>query len=100
MSLDVVIAFIAILAGPITAAVTWKLSKRKNEADTDSSIATGATMAVETMVKVMQELREQVSILSMESASLKVENQELRLQIATLKVEIAKLMAGGHHDVQ
>lgn len=91
MNVDILVALLAIIVGPVTAVTTWTLTKKKTSADTDSSIANGANLAVETIMSVMQELREQVAALSREADALKVENGQLRQQIQQLRFEISKL---------
>jgi len=52
-------AFITVGTAPLVAALTWWLSRRKQAAETESSIATGAHTAVETILQVLEELREE-----------------------------------------
>lgn len=79
------------LIGALTTVLAWRLNRRKDSAVTESSIAEGANFAVETMLQVMSELREQVERLTAEAANLKQENRELRVQIGILQAEIRKL---------
>ena len=82
---------IVALIGTLTTLTAWRLNRHKDAAAADSSIAEGANFAVETMLQVMGELREQVERLTAEAANLKQENRELRFQIGILQAEIRKL---------
>lgn len=67
-------ALIPTLMAPLVAGVTWWLSRRKRDAETDSSIAAGAHTAVEAITHVMKELRAELR-------ALEEENDRLRMQL-------------------
>ena len=70
---EVVAALIAMLAAPLAAAVTWRFTKRKQDADTNTSYAQAANVSVETMLAVVNQLRQEVEDLARENAQLRVE---------------------------
>lgn len=86
--------FLTLIVAPLTAVVTWRLSKRKNTAEADSVIVSGANQAVDTMITVLAELRDQVFVLQEEAHALREENQELRRQVRELKNEVKHLKTG------
>lgn len=73
MTTDVIAALLALVAAPLAATVTWKFTKRKTEADTNTSYAQAANVSVETMIAVVNQLRQEVEDLARENASLRIE---------------------------
>jgi transposase len=70
---EVIAAIIAMLAAPLAATVTWRFTKRKTDADTNTSYAQAANVSVETMLAVVNQLRQEVEDLARENAQLRVE---------------------------
>ena len=88
---ELLIALFTLVVAPLTATVTWKFSKRKNKAEADSVIVSGANQAVDTMIVVLSELREQVALLQEETEILRAENRMLHKQVRELKNEVTTL---------
>lgn len=84
ITLPIIIAIIGLLSAPVTVTVTWFVNRRKNTAELYAAMTGASQDAVETMATVVQELREQVRVLS-------VENKELRKHIAELQRQIRVL---------
>lgn len=81
---EVIVAAIAILSAPLAATVTWRLSKRKNLAEVDSTVVRAASVSVETMLQVVAQLR-------LDIAELTEENRILREETAKLHREVQRL---------
>ena len=90
-TVDVITAIMTFLVAPTTAIITWRLSRRKTNAEADSTIVSGAKTTVDTMHLVMNELRFQIEALNTEAEKLRQENAELRRQLRELKVQIRAL---------
>jgi predicted RNase H-like nuclease (RuvC/YqgF family) len=88
---EIVTALVTFLIAPTTAVLTWKLSKRKTNAETDTTIAEGAKATVDAMHSVMSELRLQVKVLAVEAESLRTEADSLRAENAMLKKQVDRL---------
>lgn len=85
---DIVTAVVTFLIAPTTAVLTWKLSRRKTDAEVDTTIAEGAKTTVDAMLSVMNELRAQIQFLHEEAEELRRENQELMMQVSRLQETI------------
>lgn len=92
---EVLIAAVTLLIAPGTAVVTWRLTRRKTEAEADTTIVQGARTTVDAMQAVMNELRLQVQELHRESEELRRENELLKGQVARLQEIISGWEAGG-----
>ena len=68
----------------LTAIVTWRLTKKKNEADTDNVITSSATSAVQTMSTVLETLHNQSDRDRAEVDRLREENEQLRGELDAL----------------
>lgn len=88
VTLPIIIAIIGLLSAPVTVTVTWLMNRRKNTADIYSAMTGASQDAVETMATVVQELREQVRVLSVENKELRKHIAELQRQIRTLESNI------------
>lgn len=88
---EVVAAVIALMAAPIAATVTWRLSRRKQVAEAESTVAQGANLAVETMLRVMSELRREVADLTQEAELLRKENKILHEEVVRLRTIVNNL---------
>ena len=82
---EIITAAVTFLVAPTTAVVTWKLSRRKTNAEVDTTIAEGARTTVDAMQSVMNELRLQIQVLHQEAEELRRENQELKMQVSRLQ---------------
>lgn len=80
MSLDeVIVPLVALVAAPLAAVVTWRLSRRKEIAETGNTMTTSANTAVATMLVVMNELR--------------TENEDLREEVFALTERLEEMLA-------
>lgn len=91
VALEVIAAVVALFAAPIAATVTWRLSRRKHTAEAESTVAQGANMAVETMLRVMEELRREVADLTQEAELLRKENKILHEEVVRLRTIVNNL---------
>lgn len=105
--MDPIIAtlIVGLLATPIAAAATYFLNRKKNSIDSDSAIATGASIAVETITQVLESLREeldetrkelsaaceQLEGMRKQNERLLRENRELINKVAELKAMVEEL---------
>ena len=88
---EILIALITLFVAPATGVVTWRLTKRKQVAEAESTIVAGANQAVDAMVLVMAELRSQLLMLNNQAEALRAENLMLREQVDALRKEIDAL---------
>ena len=88
---EILIALITLFVAPATGVVTWRLTKRKQVAEAESTIVSGANQAVDAMVLVMAELRSQLLMLNNQAEALRAENLMLREQVDALRKEIDAL---------
>lgn len=73
MTTEVIVSIIAMLAAPLAATLTWRFTKRKTDAETHTSYAQAANVSVETMLTVVNQLRQEVDELAKENAQLRIE---------------------------
>jgi len=97
-SSEVIAAFLGLLVAPILATVTWRLYRKKHAAETESHIASGANFAVDAMLKVLEQLRQEVADLTVEAELLRVENSRLHSELSLLK-DMIKELGGNKHEV-
>lgn len=82
--------WIALITGPLGAFVAYILTRKKNQADTTDSIASGATQAVEAITTVLETLREE---LDKTKAELDIVNK----QLIELRIQNEKLIEENKH---
>jgi hypothetical protein len=96
---------LALLAAPIASVLTYSFTRGKQKADTQLSIATGATQAVEAISSVLDSLREeldqtkrelivvtgQLHDMRIQNERLIKENKHLMQKVEELKVLVEKL---------
>lgn len=92
MSPEIIIAVISVLGIPVTMVIQWFLNKRKNKIDLTAALTGASQDAVETMLLVMNDLRQQVENLTKEAECLREENVSLRKETEALKAENQKLL--------
>lgn len=88
-----VAAVIAALSAAFAATVTHFLTKKKQDADVNASIAAGAGAAVDTIADVLDHLRLELDQARKEIAKLREENAALRKSITSLSRKIGELQA-------
>jgi cell division protein FtsB len=84
LSPELVAALTALIAAPLASIVTWRLSRQHQAAQTDSALAQAASVSVDTMLAVMEQLKQDI-------ADLTEENQKLREQTQALHKEVQRL---------
>lgn len=84
LSPELVAAITALVAAPLASIVTWRLSRQHQAAQTDSTLAQAASVSVDTMLQVMEQLKQDI-------ADLTDENQKLREQTQALHEEVQRL---------
>ena len=94
MSAELFLPVLTLVLAPITAAVTWWLSRRKEVAVTHATVAEGASTAVATILEVMKELKHEIAELTNEAEILRRENERLRRLVAELEHKIQQIMKG------
>lgn len=99
---------VGLLATPIAAAVTYFLNRKKNKVDSDTAIATGASIAVETITAVLESLKDELDETrrELEEACKRLENmrkqnelllrenKELLFKVSELKSMVEELQKG------
>ena len=99
---------VGLLAAPVAAAVTYFLNRKKNKVESDTVIATGASIAVETIIAVLESLKEELDETRRELAAavaqlenmrkqnemLLRENKELLMKVSELKAMVEELKKG------
>lgn len=99
---------VGLLATPIAAAATYFLNRKKNNVEADTAIATGASIAVETITAVLESLKEELDETRRELAEacsqlenmrkqnelLLRENKELLMKVSELKAMVEELKKG------
>jgi len=94
MSAELFLPVLTLVLAPITAAVTWWLSRRKEVAVTHATVAEGASTAVATILEVMKELKCEIAELTREAENLRSDNERLRRLVIELEHRIDRLMKG------
>lgn len=84
LSPQLIAALTALVAAPLASIVTWRLSRSHQDAQTDATVAQAASVSVETMLQVMEQLKQDI-------ADLTAENEKLREQTAALHQEVRRL---------
>jgi hypothetical protein len=92
MGAETLAAISALPVALATAWVTWWLSRRKEQAQTHSTIADGAETAVGTILLVMQELRREMQEINAEAELLREENKRLRAMVLKLERRVEELL--------
>lgn len=83
---------IALITGPLGAFVAYILTRKKNQAETTESIATGASQAVDAIAAVLETLREELNATKAELDQVTQQLVELRIQNEKLIEENKQLM--------
>lgn len=89
---SVVVAVIALFAGPIAAFVGWFLNRRKTDTDISNSIATASGDAVAAIKAVMVTLEEELRETQRELSEFKAQNRELEVSLQELQRQNEKLI--------
>lgn len=89
---SVVVAVIALFAGPIAAFIGWLLNRRKTDTDISNSIATASGDAVAAIRSVMQTLEDELKETQRELSEFKAQNRELEASLKELRVQNEKLI--------
>lgn len=96
---------VGLLATPIAAAVTYFLNRKRTNIESHSAIATGASIAVETITTVLENLKEeldetreelakaceQLESMRKQNELLLRENRELLMKVSELKAMVEEL---------
>lgn len=89
---DALIALIVgLMAAPVTAMLTWTLTRPKQRADVHSAMVTSASAAVDTIADVLSEVRQELEEARQEIAALREENQSLHRMVVDLRSQVAEL---------
>ena len=84
--------WLAVIAGPLGAFLSYLFTKDKQKADSQLSIATGATQAVEAISSVLESLREELDQTKRELVIVTSQLEQMRIQNERLIQENAHLM--------
>jgi flagellar basal body-associated protein FliL len=84
IGVEIIVAVLTLLAAPGAAALSWRLMKRNHTAQAETSYAQAANLSVDTMLHVLEQLREEVSALREENRALHREVQRLRELVKSL----------------
>lgn len=97
----VIIAVVAAVASFLTALTAHLFNRSKNRADVNSSIASGAGIAVDTISDVLEQVRQELEEARLaleearkEIASLRKDNASLRQSVAMLNVRFKSFQRG------
>ena len=85
-------AWIALVTGPLGAFISYILTRKKNDAESTATIATGATQAVEAITAVLETLREELDATKAELDLVTQQLVELRRQNERLIEENKQLV--------
>ena len=91
-------AIVATLAAAFAAVISHLLSRPKQTADVNATIAAGAGAAVDTITDVLEHLRRELDEAREEIEKLREENRALRLSINQLNSRIAQLDRGTRRE--
>lgn len=84
INFDLMTTLIAAAAVPLAAIITWLATRNKNHAEAVTGYAQAAHVSVETMLQVLDQLRDEVD-------ELLAENEKLRKDTNALHGEVEKL---------
>lgn len=88
---DLLVASVAAVAVPMASFITWLSMRQKNAAETHTSYAQAAHVSVETMLQVLDQLRDEVDQLTAENAKLRADTLILHGEVEKLRDVIRKM---------
>ena len=81
----VVALIVGLLASPFAALVTWSLTRKRTEAETNNYVAEGAQTAVQALREVLEQVRLELRATQEELEKARAEIIGLRLEVEMLK---------------
>lgn len=88
---DLLVASVAAIAVPMASFITWLSMRQKNTAEAHTSYAQAAHVSVETMLQVLDQLRDEVDQLTAENAKLRADTLILHGEVEKLRDVIRKM---------
>lgn len=91
INFDLMTTLFAAAAVPFAAIITWLSMRNKNNAEAVTGYAQAAHVSVETMLQVLDQLRDEVDQLTAENAKLRADTLILHGEVANLRDVIRKM---------
>lgn len=91
LSPELIAALTALVAAPLASIVTWRLSRQYQSAQTDSAMAQAASVSVDTMLQVMEQLKQDITDLTEENKKLREQTQALHKEVQRLAKLVREL---------
>lgn len=87
----VITAIVAAIAAVISSIITHLFSRPKQKADVHTSIAEGASTAVDAITEVLLQVKAELHEARIEIGKLRDENEQLRQSVALLNVRLSEI---------